>query len=47
MVFNALLYFGSFTALAILFFDVIIITWWLLKRGMRVLGRFIRAVTEE
>jgi hypothetical protein len=47
MVFYALLYFGSFTAIIILVLDVIAASWWLLKRGLRLLGRFIGAITEE
>ena len=47
MVLHALLYFGSFTAVIILFLDVIAATWWLLKRGLWLLGRIVRAITEE
>jgi hypothetical protein len=47
MVLHALLYFGSFTAVIILFLDVIAATWWLLKRGLWLAGRFVRAITEE
>jgi hypothetical protein len=35
MVLHALLYFGSFTAVIILFLDVIAATWWLRANGKR------------
>jgi hypothetical protein len=38
MALHALLYFGSFTAVIILFLDVIAATWWLLKRGLCLLA---------
>ena len=47
MILHVLLYFGSFTAVIILFLDVIAAAWWLTKRGLRLLGKFIRAITEE
>ena len=47
MILHVLLYFGSFTAVIILFLDVIAAAWWLMKRGLRLLGKFIRAITED
>jgi hypothetical protein len=47
MIGDALLYFGSFTAILVLFASVIAAIWWLLKRGLRAFGRLIRALTDE
>jgi nitrate/nitrite-specific signal transduction histidine kinase len=43
----ALLYFGSFGAILVLFGSVIAVIWWLLKRVLRPLGKLIRAMTDE
>jgi hypothetical protein len=44
---NALLYFGSFGAILVLFVSILGVTWWILKRGLKALGRFARALTDE
>jgi hypothetical protein len=47
MVLHALLYFGSFAIIVVLFASVISAIWWLFKKGLRALGKFVRAITEE
>ena len=47
MIFHALLYFGSFAAILVLFASISAIFWWLLKRGLRALGKIVRALTDE
>jgi hypothetical protein len=44
---DALLYFGSFTAILVLFASVIAVCWWLFKKGLKALGRTIRSLTDE
>jgi hypothetical protein len=44
---RALLLFGTFTAIFVLFASTFGIMRWTLKKALRALGRFIRAITEE
>jgi hypothetical protein len=44
---NALLYFGSFGAILVLFGSIVAVVGWLLKRGLRAIVKVIRAVTDE
>jgi hypothetical protein len=44
---DALLYFGSFAAILVLFGSVIAILLWTLKMGFKVLGKLVRALTDE
>ena len=44
---HALLYFGSFGAILVLFGSIIAVIWWIMKTGLRALGRFVRAITDE
>lgn len=47
MILHALLHFGSFLAILILFASVIAAMGWLLKKAMRALGKLVRALTDE
>ena len=47
MFLHALLYFGSFLGILILFASIIAVAWLLLKIGLRALGKLVRALTDE
>jgi hypothetical protein len=47
MIGDALLYFGSFTAILVLFASVIAVSWWLFMKGLKAFGRIIRSLTDE
>jgi hypothetical protein len=47
MIGDALLYFGSFTAIIVLFASVITASGWLFMRGLKMLGKIIRSLTDE
>ncbi len=47
MILHALLYFGSYLGILVLFASVIAVIGWLLKRALRALGKLVRALTDE
>jgi hypothetical protein len=47
IIFDAFLYFGSFSGIIVLFGSVIAILLWILKMALKALGRFVRAITDQ